>query len=143
MEIQLVKGCRCISPTLASRQRYVFSRFLIVSMLFKDLTTTTLFHNGNRGPSELPNCNFSFHGVILSRQGLPILTLSATSISRRNRRLNRNSERIPRRFCLTAVVLPVGSASAARAAGLASVYKISIIPYGRRFPAACCRVFKL
>jgi hypothetical protein len=28
------------------------------------------------------------------------------------------------------------------AAGLASVYKISIIPYGRRFPAACCRVFK-
>ena len=23
------------------------------------------------------------------------------------------------------------------AAGLASVYKISIIPYGRRFPAAC------
>jgi molybdenum cofactor biosynthesis enzyme MoaA len=27
------------------------------------------------------------------------------------------------------------------AAGLASVYKISIIPYGRRFPAACCRVF--
>jgi len=25
------------------------------------------------------------------------------------------------------------------AAGLASVYKISIVPYGRRLPAACCR----
>jgi len=27
------------------------------------------------------------------------------------------------------------------AAGLGSVYNISIVPYGRRFPAACCRVF--
>ena len=30
---------------------------------------------------------------------------------------NHKSERIPRRFCLTPVVLPVGSASAAGAAG--------------------------
>ena len=46
--------------------------------------------------------------------------------------LNRNSERIPRRFCLTAVVLPVGSASAAQAAGLASESKKEIkSPYGR------------
>ena len=34
-------------------------------------------------------------------------------------------------------VLPDGSAS--RAEGLASVYKMSNIPYGRRFPAACYR----
>ena len=43
--------------------------------------------------------------------------------------MNRNSERIPRRFCLTAVVLPVGSASAARAAGLASKIEMDKIPY--------------
>jgi hypothetical protein len=29
------------------------------------------------------------------------------------------------------------------AAVLASVYKMSNIPYGRRFPAACCRVFNI
>jgi len=39
--------------------------------------------------------------------------------------LNRLSERIPRSLLR----------------GLASVYKMSNIPYGRRFPAACCRVF--
>jgi len=55
--------------------------------------------------------------------------------------MNRLSERIPRRFCLTAVVLHVGSASAAQAAGLASVYKMRHIRYCGRFPAACCRVF--
>jgi hypothetical protein len=52
--------------------------------------------------------------------------------------LNLKSERIPRRFCLTAVVLPVGSASAAQAAGLASESENGQLPYGRRFPAACC-----
>ena len=36
--------------------------------------------------------------------------------------LNRNSERIPR----------------SSAAGLASELKIDAIPYGRRFPVACC-----
>ena len=36
--------------------------------------------------------------------------------------LNRNSERIPRRFRLTAVVLPGGSVSAARAAGSFNVH---------------------
>jgi protein-L-isoaspartate(D-aspartate) O-methyltransferase len=39
------------------------------------------------------------------------------SLLQQLRALNRKSERIPRRFCLLAVVLPVGSASAAQAAG--------------------------
>jgi hypothetical protein len=48
--------------------------------------------------------------------------------------VNRISERIPRRFCLPPVVLPVGSASAARAAGLASVYLKCCHPYGEASP---------
>ena len=44
--------------------------------------------------------------------------------------LNDISECIPRGFCLTAVFLPVGSAKAAEAAGLASVYLTSCYPYG-------------
>ena len=46
------------------------------------------------------------------------------------------SERIPRRFCLTPVVLPVGSASAARAAGS---FNLLEIPTFREVTETTCK----
>jgi len=74
------------------------------------------------------------------------------SSRRPNRGLNRLSERIPRSLTSTSSLRSEPFVSELKtdllrvedrrvAGGLASVYEMSHIPYGRRFPADSCRVF--